>query len=318
VHELGHVLGFESAVGQLEVNQDCIPGVTVWDLFRLRPVANITSFPTAERPLKSGGVQVFFNGTDQWQLSTGKPDKTGGDEEQPSHWKDDSEVGLRIGVMDPTLEAGRRQAATLRDLSALDIMGYALKPIGNAPPSISHMNADLNGDILTLNIFGSDLDGDVVKAKLSLLDQKDHELGSTAPFDIDAGIPSNIVVTLDTAGLGQSPAALHVGLILIDTHDNESKEVIADFSGGDTGGPKLSNANYKSGMLVIKGKRLGSDLQVEVNGFVATSSAAPNVNVSKKRVTVEAPPQNLNLRTGANRIRVIANGLRSNLIVMNN
>src|SRR5262249_57730226 len=148
VHELGHVLGFESAVGQLEVNQDCIAGVTVWDLFRLRPVANITSFPTAERPLKSGGVQVFFNGTDQWQLSTGKPDKTGGDEQQPSHWKDDSEVGLRIGVMDPTIDAGRQQAATLRDLSALDIMGYALKPLGNTPPNTSSTHAALHGDKL--------------------------------------------------------------------------------------------------------------------------------------------------------------------------
>src|SRR5262249_43074554 len=109
-HEIGHVLGFESAVGQLEVNPNCVPSVSVWDLFRLRPGGGLSNFGTAQRVLSSGGTQVFFNGSQQLQLETGRPDQAGGDGAQPSHWKDDAETGLRLGVMDPTIVPSRRQA----------------------------------------------------------------------------------------------------------------------------------------------------------------------------------------------------------------
>jgi len=315
-HEIGHVLGFESAVGQLEVNPDCTPALAVWDLFRVRPGAGLSGFGTAERILSSGGSQVFFDGAQQWALSTGQPDGAAGDAQQPSHWKDDLESGQRIGVMDPTIAQGRQQSITFKDLSALDIMGYALKPIGNSPPSVNVVGADLNGDVLTLNVIGTDPDGDVVQAKLTMLDQKDHLLGETAPFEVDAGVPRLVVLNMEASGLSASPDAMHVGLTLIDTHGNKSSMAIADFSQGDKGGPTISAAAYKKGVLVIKGKRLQGAPTVEINGQPIVSGGTFAVEGSKKKVTVEAPAGDLNIRTGSNRVRIINNGLRSNLITL--
>jgi hypothetical protein len=315
-HELGHVLGFESAVGQLELNPDCIPGITIWDLFRVRPGVSMATFAAAQRVLTSGGSQVFFNGTDQWQLSTGLPDDTTGDGQQPSHWRDDVELGHRIGVMDPTIEPGRRQSVTLRDLHALDLMGYALTAVGDNAPSISSLNADLNGDILTLNVLGSDPDGDVVKAKLTLFDDKDRVVGETSAFDVDAGVPSGVVLRVDAPGLGGVPAALQAGLTLIDTRDNQSKMIVGDFSAGDKGGPKIKSAEYRSGKLIIKGKKLGGQAEIEVNSSLILASFG--VTATNKKIEVKAPEASLSIHPGPNRIRVINGGLRSNIIVMEN
>jgi hypothetical protein len=315
-HELGHVLGFESAVGQVELNPDCVPGVTVWDLFRLRPGASSGTFQTAERVLASGGAHIFFNGVDQWQLSTGRPDRTGGDGQQPGHWKDDQELGLRIGVMDPTIGVGRRQSITLRDLNTLDMIGFSLFPIGDAKPVITSLKGDINGDVLTLQVFGSDPDGDVVKARLSFLDHRDDLVGETVPFEVDAGVPSTLVCRVDAAGMGASPAAVLAGLTLVDTKGNESKTVFADFTAGDKGGPKISSAVYKRGKLLIKGKRLGPNPEVEVNGELILSPFG--ASFTTKKVEVEGTTTELNIRTGDNRVRVISGGLRSNIVVLEN
>src|SRR5262249_30296152 len=60
-------------------------------------------------------------------------DGSGGDGAQSSHWKDDHLTGHYIGVMDPSLELGKRQEITANDLKALDLMGYQLK--SNASPN---------------------------------------------------------------------------------------------------------------------------------------------------------------------------------------
>jgi hypothetical protein len=173
-HEIGHVLGFVSAVGQRELNPSCELAVTVWDIFRMRPGVTMGGLATLDRILSSGGAQVFFEGDSELQLSTGRPDGSGGDGLQPSHWRDDSVVGQRIGIMDPTLPAGAHQTLTFNDLAALDLFGYTLKPFGNNPPAVNTLAADLNGDVLTLAGAGSDVDGDVVKVEVQFLDQKGH------------------------------------------------------------------------------------------------------------------------------------------------
>ena len=63
VHEIGHLLGFSSQVGDQELNPGSSPGITIWDLFRFRPAtANLGNFATAQRILSSGGTQVQFSG----------------------------------------------------------------------------------------------------------------------------------------------------------------------------------------------------------------------------------------------------------------
>jgi hypothetical protein len=314
-HEIGHVLGFTSAVGQREINPNCELAVTVWDLFRLRPGGSMAGLATSERILSSGGAQVFFEGDSELQLSTGRPDGTGGDGLQPSHWRDDSIVGQRIGIMDPTLAAGTRTTITFNDLTALDLFGYTLKPFGNNHPAISSLAADLNGDVLTLTGAAGDADGDFAQVEAQFLDPKGHSIAQTAPFAADFGITPTVALSIRFTGMSGLAEATQISLVLIDSRGNRSPAVAADFSGGDPGAVKVTAANYGSGRLLIKGKRLTSDAQVEINGVMIAPPASVSVTTNGKKLTIVAPSAALNLRTGSNRIRVIKDGLRSSLLI---
>jgi hypothetical protein len=315
-HEIGHVLGFVSYVGQLELNPDGPLALSIWDLFRVGPGASLSSFSTANRILSSGGAQYFYGGGDTYALSTGKPDGTGGDGRQASHWHDDAIAGeMRIGVLDPTLPAGRRETITLKDLEALSAFGYWVKPIGNTQPALKSLAGDLNGDVLTLSGTLNDVDGDVVQAKLDMLDAKGHVLGQTAPFAVDFGVPATQFFNFTVQQMGSQPAVTQVRVTLIDTHGNQSKSMATDFSGGDAGGPRLTTASYKASTLSVKGKKFGDQPQIEVNGTTITPPLGFN-NLSPKKVSVSGQAAELNLKVGPNRIRVISNGLRSNLLVV--
>jgi len=314
-HEIGHVLGFTSAVGQREINPNCELAVTVWDLFRMRPGASMGGLATSDRILSSGGAQIFFEGDSELQLSTGRPDGTGGDGLQPSHWRDDSVVGQRIGLMDPTIPAGTRQTMTFNDLTALDLFGYTLRPFGNNRPAISTLAADLNGDVLTLTGAAADADGDVVQAQAQFLDQKGRVVAQTAPFATDFGIAATLALRLRFTGLGGLAEATQVSVVLIDSHGNRSPAVVADFSGGDPGAVKLVEASYDGTRLLIRGKRLTADALVEINGMVVAPPAGVNLSPNGKKLTIVGTSAALNLLPGANRIRVISGGLRSRLLV---
>ena len=124
VHEIGHMLGFASLVGISELDPEIPVIPTVLDFFRFRPGVTSGTFTTAQRVQSSGGDQVFFAGGTALPLSTGRPDGTGGDGEQASHWKDDALSGVRIGIMDPTLNSGVRTELTSNDLNAFAMIGY--------------------------------------------------------------------------------------------------------------------------------------------------------------------------------------------------
>jgi len=314
-HEIGHILGFVSAVGQREINPDCDLAVTVWDMFRLRPGGSIGSLKSASRILSTGGAQVFFEGNGELQLSTGRPDSVGGDGLQPSHWRDDSIVGQRIGIMDPTITAGVRQTVTFNDLAALDLFGYALKPFGNNQPAITSLAADLNGDVLTVSGAATDVDGDVVKVEATFLDSNGHQVAQTAPFNADFGITSNIFLNMRFTGLAGLAQATQVSAVLIDSRGNRSAPKAADFSAADAGAVKVVEAYYDSGRLVIRGKRLTVDAQVEVNGVLVNPPEGISVSPNAKKLVLTGPSASMNLHAGPNRVRVITGGLRSALVV---
>ncbi len=136
VHEIGHALGFVSVIGS---NTNFL---RTWDFFRFRPgaVTNLQTFATAQRvntpgPSPSGGDQVFWDGTREWEVSTARGDRTGGDGQQASHWRDDAQrvnVPLpdrKIGIMDPNLAAGVRDTLKFADWKALGIMGWQVTKI---------------------------------------------------------------------------------------------------------------------------------------------------------------------------------------------
>lgn len=157
-HEIGHALGFDSNTGYKELVRNTPVAVSIWDLFRFRPGTTLASFTTASRILSSGGSQDYFDGSRELALSTGRPDGTGGDREQSSHWKDDRFTGLYIGIMDPTLADGTRETITDNDLAALSTFGYTVNGVqSDATPTIT--NITYNGR--KMQIKGKKFNGDL-------------------------------------------------------------------------------------------------------------------------------------------------------------
>lgn len=153
-HELGHVLGFDSNTGYRELDRTLPVAVTIWDIFRFRPGATLGAFATGQRILSSGGSQDFFDGSREVALSTGRPDGTGGDREQSSHWKDDFYTGQYVGIMDPTLADGERDEITDNDIAALKSFGYTVNASGVAPDAPTITGVSYSGKKLTIKGTG--------------------------------------------------------------------------------------------------------------------------------------------------------------------
>lgn len=144
VHEMGHALGFLSNVGAYGTTATANSAVSVWDIFRFRPGTTMATFTSAQRILTTGGEQRFYDGHPELATSTGSPSGTGGDGRQASHWKDDSQSGTYIGIMDPTLASGVRKTMTASDLQMLETVGYTISGTLPPPPctySLSATNA---------------------------------------------------------------------------------------------------------------------------------------------------------------------------------
>jgi hypothetical protein len=145
VHEIGHMLGFVSRAGSMEIGSS-INAPTVMDFFRFRPGVTNGTFQAADRVQSSGGEQVYFGGGTALAMSTGRPDATGGDLRQASHWKDDALTGTRIGIMDPTLSSSVRSELTDNDIAALNVIGYNMvapnSGCSESEPNETAANAD--------------------------------------------------------------------------------------------------------------------------------------------------------------------------------
>jgi cysteine-rich repeat protein len=130
VHEIGHALGFVSAVDQVDgymgSGQVGTVRLRTLDMFRLRPGDGDADFTLNPRIGAPGNVEAdhaFFNGMSDLALSTGR---SFGDGNQASHWKADEISGFNIGVMDPTLATGVPQLLTEADLRAFGLIGWDL------------------------------------------------------------------------------------------------------------------------------------------------------------------------------------------------
>jgi hypothetical protein len=195
VHEMGHVLGFDSLVGDRELTPASPLAVGVWDIFRFRPgTADLNNFSTAQRILSSGGTQVHFSGGPELGLSTAKPDGTGGDGNQASHWKADELSGSFVGVMDPTIARGQRYTMTDNDQNSIDAFGFTITAT-TTPPNDNFVNAQVisgaSGTLTGTNAFATRETGEV-----------------TFPADTDGGrsvwyrwtAPSSGTANLNTSG----------------------------------------------------------------------------------------------------------------------
>jgi hypothetical protein len=331
IHEIGHALGFTSIAS----TQSGAPNASIWDLFRFNPGVTMSTFSSAQRILSAGGQQVFFAGNSTLQLSTGV--NSPGDGRQTSHWKDDQLTSQHVGIMDPTLPNSVRFVITQNDKDAIDTMGYELKPSSGGggsggggggggggtggglgtPPSTSQFSASLNGDVLSLTGLALDSDGDVKQAQVSLLDVANAVVSNGSPVDVNFGISTQSNFNLQFSNLGAFPTVTQVSLVFIDSKGNRSPAVTADFSKADTGGASLAKVTFDAseGILTLKGIGFDKFMQIEVNGQIVTPTKI-KIKGGGVKANIIGSQTKLNLRNGANRVKVITVGHRSNIFVL--
>lgn len=142
-HEIGHVLGFVSAVDAVDValanGQTGVIDLNPLDLFRFQGEMprSAASFTQATRDLTVGGGSFFSDAELQVLFSTGA---ALGDGRQASHWKDDRGLGL----MDPTLAPGEASRISGNDIRALDVIGWDFVTVP-LPGSLPFFTAALTG-----------------------------------------------------------------------------------------------------------------------------------------------------------------------------
>ena len=129
VHEIGHALGFLSAVDSIDGAIAGSVTPSTLDLYRFAERgSNPTSAARFTRTARSaipGREEVLDDVESESPLSTGV---FSGDGRQASHWKDDVLIGRYVGVMDPTLAAATVEPITAADRRAVDLIGYDVVP----------------------------------------------------------------------------------------------------------------------------------------------------------------------------------------------
>ena len=126
-HEIGHALGFISAVDNIDGTTPPISVTpTTLDLFRftnggVNDPTTSAQFTTDPRDLRPGSDVLLTDTVSSFRFSTGL---TQGDGRQASHWKDDGLTGTYIGIMDPTMPAGLVEPITTADVKALALIGW--------------------------------------------------------------------------------------------------------------------------------------------------------------------------------------------------
>lgn len=316
VHEIGHVLGFISKTGARELDKNAPIAPSVWDLFRLRPSTPQDQFSIASRVLSSGGEQMFTVSEVELPLSTGRPDGSGGDNFQASHWKNDSLINRwYIGVMEVGLPTGARQVMTANDLLAIRMMGYRLRSDVEITPEIGAISAKIQGNALTITGLAVNIGTGVIQAQVSVLDDSGNTVAAYPRASFSPGQFSIAGFTLEFPGINQWRAATQANVSLFDRFGNHSASLATGVLTGDPRGPNLLTLSFDGGVLRIKAKRLSQQLSLEVNGELVSVS---NVTFKgARKVLIAATAEDLQLATGPNRVRVIdSNGLRSNALIL--
>ena len=317
VHEIGHVLGFISKTGARELNKDAPIAPSVWDLFRLRPSTPLEQFPTASRVLSSGGEQMFTAANIELPLSTGRPDGSGGDNSQASHWKNDSLINQRyIGVMEVGLPTGARQEMTANDLLAIKMMGYKLRSGIQIAAEIDSISAKIQGDALTITGIAVNIGSSDIEAQVTLLDDSGNPVNAYPLVSFNPGQLAIADFALELPGINRWRAATQANVSLLNRFGNRNASLTTGILTGDPEGPRLLSLSFDGGVLRFKGKRLIAPLSLEVNGEVVSIQ---NITFKgSKKVVVAMSSAELQLSSGPNRVRIIdGNGLRSSALILN-
>jgi hypothetical protein len=341
LHEIGHALGFSSEVGFKELDSSIDVALSTWDLFRFRPGVTLATFPSAPRVIASGGSQVFFIGGQEIALATGRPDGTGGDLDQASHWKDDQITGNYIGIMDPSARDGQLLTITQNDRDALEFFGHSLSPVTPIPgdtfaltsevPQFSAMVAPTGNSCLLNGLqFAITVPTGTTQLKIDLNGISDTDL--YVRFNQRLAVQGNTVIgdfksesDLGSETLIITPStspALQIGTYFIGVGNcgpgASPFNITATASIGGTSPVVLRSAVFDAAapVMVLKTTGLVGPAELEVNGVFVTPPLKVKVK-SEAKAKVVATSAELGLHAGANTIRLRINGLFTNSVTIN-
>ena len=175
----------------------------------------------------------------------------------------------------------------------------------------------LDANVLQLSATAVDPEADVASWRATIYDQGGAALGNTGFVAFSGALPTEASLALQLTGLEQAPTAASVGLVLQDATELLSDEVRADFGQGDPGGPRITSVVFRAKakrLLLVGSGFVPRGTFLELNG--TASAKAAKVNKARTRATIPGSARRLNLRSGANRVRLLAGGLRSNIVVL--
>lgn len=157
VHEIGHALGFDSGVDDVDYNSSLnepgspkslnnSPVFSVLDLYRYSQLSVLAGKILLRESIRdfSVGEPFGFLSSPYFSIDGGEMNlglfSTGdlnGDGNQASHWKDDKLTGKYLGIMDPTYTSPVLSPSQPRQISnldkiAFDVIGWNLVPTSNS------------------------------------------------------------------------------------------------------------------------------------------------------------------------------------------
>lgn len=313
LHEFGHALGFVSHTGLKELVPSNPIVLTTWDLFRFRTGVSTGTFATAQRVTSSGGEQVEFLGGGTTRLSTGRPDGSGGDNNQASHWKDNVQnSGNYIGIMDPTGADGDLDRLTQIDLDTLDFIGFDVRDL----ITVDTVEASISGSTLNVTSGVTSANRRIASVRTTLLDSANQVLGSPVTTAVGAVDEAYLDVTYSVS-IASAPTAAKLSVVAVDGEGVVSAPTILDFSVAEPGGGNITAVSHNGKKLVINGTGFAGTLTVEVNGVIVAPPLTIKLKGGGAKIQVKANAATLGLVSGTNRIRVTSNGAFSNLFFLN-
>jgi len=188
---------------------------------------------------------------------------------------------------------------------------------GDPPASITALSANLQGNTLSITGSATDPDGDITQADITLLDGAGNTAGDTGLFTANFGTSTTSNFILNVNNMQSFPSAVKASLVLTDSKANKSTPITVDFSQADPNGPQITTASFDpSGLMSVKGNGFSTPIQLESNGV--TLSVHIKIKGGGSKLKIPGAATDLNLLSGANRIRIVVNGLRSNIFVLIN
>src|SRR5262249_26369464 len=148
---------------------------------------------------------------------------------------------------------------------------------------------------------------------LTLQDTNGQMVYDTGAISTNFSSPTRSNFLYQVTNMAGHPTAVSASVVIANSQGTKSSPVKANFDGADSGGPSINKVTFNGAVLQIVGDSFSGALQVLVNDVQVAPPTKIRIKGGGSKLKIAAPARTLNLNSGPNRIRVLENGLRSNI-----